>query len=390
MGSDPRLRWQYFRRYGPIGAVIAIYFGFHTLAQTALAVASGGGTVTAVCLAVYMGIGLLIDSPASAIAHRNGLRGVVMCAGLAVIVSSSVGASGVSLGWWVVLLAAVLAGCSSLIYVPALAHYSALLGNSQAMGQRFAVLMQRGGALVASGAIAAALGAGRPVIMWWAMIAAGCLLTAAGGILPARRSSNTDGARPGLRAVAVAVRAARSSRRLVRGIVVAASMPLVFVLTGSVLVLALPDEGGAVGSGLLVREAAALVAAILIGRGTLARANREFAMSCLLAVVGVATMIAFPFPATVVLGIMATGPVIASAIVASAWNTSRAAPSSAHPWACFAAMGMAARASGLLSPFVLSAGLGMSNAALVIVFAVAMLGLAWGAVAGEEHPRRRY
>ena len=389
MAAEPSEWWRRFLRYGAIGTVIAVYFGFHTLAQTALAVLSGGGAVTAVAIALYMGIGLLFDSPASAVAHRSGLRIVVVISGIVVLASSLVGVRGGDLGWWVLLLAAVLAVCSSLIYIPALAHYSALLGDSQARGQRFAVFMQRGGALVASGMIAIALGAARPEVMWWTMVLTGVLLVAVGSLLPAKTSTDPGGVRPGLRSVGVAIREARRSRRLVSGVVVAASMPLVFVLTGSVLVLALPEHGGAVGVGLLVREAVAVVAALLMGRGTLARANREFALTCAVAIVGIAALIMWPSPLMVVLGIATTGPVIASAIVASAWNTNRASLSSEHPWACFAAMGMAARASGLISPFVLSAGLAGGNVALGAVVAVVLASLGWVSLGADQRTTGR-
>lgn len=385
MEADPPERRRRLRRYSAIGAVIAVYFGFHTLAQTALAVLSGGGVLTALAIALYMGVGIVLDSPASGLAQRTGLRAVVLSSGAVVILSSLVGAWGEDLGWGVLPLAVVLAVCSSLIYVPALAYYSALLGAQQSHGQRVAVFLQRGGALLASGVIAIALGPAPATFMWWAMIFAGVLLLLLGTRLPGRGPAADRAVRPGIRSVLIALQEVRRSRRLVSGVVTAASMPVVFVLTGSLLLVAIPEHGAAIGVGLLLREAVAVVSVLVLGRGTLARSNREFVAGCTIAILGTLLLLIAPSTLTVVLGMMATGPVLASAIITSAWNTSQASVASTRGWACFGAMGMAARTSGLLSPLALSAALGGGVIPLGVVFALVLGTMGW-AVMGADRP----
>ena len=58
--------------------------------------------------------------------------------------------------------------------------------------------------------------------------------------------------------------------------------------------------------------------------------------------------------------------------------------SAAHPWACFAGMGIASRTSGLLVPLVLSAALSTSRQALEVVLVIVLMLIACGMLIGRQ------
>ncbi|NVN00391.1 hypothetical protein [Arthrobacter sp. SDTb3-6] len=361
------------RRYGSLSLITGVYFAFHTMTITAIAVIAPGLADASIAVTIYLGFGLLLDSPAAQLGARYGLRPLVAASGGLIVVTAGTTLM-LGSGWWVMVSAAVFATCSSLIYIPTLARYSELLGPAQAAGQRMSVLVQRVGALIASGVIYFTLGRGVNGDLLGGIIIAGAILLASAFTLPHatihRLPTKPVGPISSMRfSLGEIVR----SSTMVRGAVAAASMPIVFAAAGSVLPMALPGMGAAIGIGLAFRELLAMIASRFLGRGSLARTNREFAAAGVVAGVGFCFAAAAGSAIAVVMGLALSGPLIGGAIMASTLNTRQAALASDRPWACFAGMGMAARAGGLAGPLLLGWMLSFGRGALAAAFVLVLL-----------------
>lgn len=363
------------RRYGAISFITGVYFAFHTMAITAIAVSAPGLADASIAVTIYMGLGLLLDSPAAQLGARYGLKPLVAASGGLIVLTASAAVL-LGTGWWIMVFAAVFAACSSLIYIPTLARYSELLGPAQAAGQRMSVLVQRGGALIASGAITVALGREAPAELLFGLLISGALLLGAAFTLPRGTNPGQSSRQPApantgaVAAIRFSVAEMARSSVMVKGAVAAATMPIVFTAAGSALPVALPGLGGAIGLGLVLRELLAMATAGFMGRGSLARTNIEFTAAVVGAGAGFWYGAVAGSPVAVAVGLGLSGPLIGAAIMASTLNTRQAALASTRPWACFAGMGMAARAGGLAGPLLLGWMLTFGRTGLAAGFVV--------------------
>ncbi|WP_156388481.1 hypothetical protein [Nocardioides sp. Root151] len=370
--------------FAPVVSTISFYFAFHTLVITALPLTADDAGIASVAVTVYMGAGLLFDAAAASVATHRGLRSVVaVSAALMVVIAAAMLTLG-DIGWALVPVALVLAACSSLIYIPGLAHYSHLLGARQARGQRLSVLVQRLGALAASVVVGLSLARGVPSALWWAVGGCGALLALGATRLPAGVVREAEPRVRLLAAAHAAWRETAGSRTMLWGLLPAMSMPLVFVLTGSVLPALDGTDAAAAGLGLIARELVALVCAALLARRGRLRANVEFMVAVVLCAGGALLALTATSPWQVVAGVALTGPVVSSAIIVSALNVHAAARHSTRPWACFGAMGMSARLSGLASPLLLGAAGVWGAPSIGAVFVMLLVGLGLGMWPGRQ------
>ncbi|MCT1872955.1 hypothetical protein [Brevibacterium luteolum] len=384
MAIDRRKLARRARRYWAIVIVICTYFGFHSFMLTGLAVMAPNLGLASLTVTIYMGLGILLDSPAASAIERYGLRRVIGTSGILILLIT-IGLLIAGSGWWIVIFGALYACCSSLIYIPALAHYASMLGERQADGQRINVFIQRGGALAAGLFITWALAAEQPRVLFVIVATTGLGILVAAWWLPGpSRDRHVTQRVPLLRTIVYSVAAIGRSSVMARGALSASALPVIFITTSSIFPLALPEFGAAIGVGLVIRELIAMATATAFGHGSMRRTNREFAASVLLALIGISGALWIEQNWAVITGIILTGPLISSAIVTSSLNTRMASLSAAHPWACFAGMGIASRTSGLLIPLVLSAALSTSRQALEIVLVIVLMLIACGMLIGRQ------
>ncbi len=260
-----------------------------------------------------------------------------------------------------------------------------MLGERQADGQRINVFIQRGGALAAGLFITWALAAEQPRVLFVIVATTGLGILVAAWWLPGpSRDRHVTQRVPLLRTIVYSVAAIGRSSVMARGALSASALPVIFVTTSSIFPLALPEFGAAIGVGLVMRELIAMATATAFGHGSMRRTNREFAAAVLLALIGISGALWIEQNWAVITGIILTGPLISTAIVTSSLNTRMASLSAAHPWACFAGMGIASRTSGLLVPLVLSAALSTSRQALEVVLVIVLMLIACGMLIGRQ------
>lgn len=384
MAIDRRKLARRARRYWAIVIVICTYFGFHSFMLTGLAVMAPNLGLASLTVTIYMGLGILLDSPAASAIERYGLRRVIGTSGILILLIT-IGLLIAGSGWWIVIFGTLYACCSSLIYIPALAHYASMLGERQADGQRINVFIQRGGALAAGLFITWALAAEQPRVLFVIVATTGLGILVAAWWLPGpSRDRHVTQRVPLLRTIVYSVAAIGRSSVMARGALSASALPVIFITTSSIFPLALPEFGAAIGVGLAMRELIAMATATAFGHGSMRRTNREFAAAVLLALIGISGALWIEQNWAVITGIILTGPLISSAIVTSSLNTRMASLSAAHPWACFAGMGIASRTSGLLIPLVLSAALSTSRQALEVVLVIVLMLIACGMLIGRQ------
>lgn len=357
MGFPPHIDWPKLRRrsrrYWAISVQIAAYFAVHTLILTAIPLSIDNPTIRPVALAAYMGAGILFDSFATALSTRIGNRRVVRIAGGLLMALALIAATGIIRGWLWIVLASLFAICSSLLYIPGIAYFTNLLGKRQQDGQRISVVLQRGGALAASFVISGVLASGLASILWWVLLAIGLSFGALSYRFPRPPRSEEGVSLNPISAIAASVSSAVRSPLLMLGLTASMTMPVVFLLHGSILPVHKTGQAAAlVGVGLVIREAVSVLSVLIVARGGFLRSNVEFIIAAVLAGAGSVLAALSSHPAAVIGGIAAGGIVVASGVVVSVLNVNKSARQSFKPWAHFGAMGMSARFSGLVVPFV--------------------------------------
>ncbi|HEY3981688.1 MAG TPA: hypothetical protein VGM79_30835 [Streptosporangiaceae bacterium] len=339
---------------------------------TAARAAGLGSLGVGVIIAVFTGIGVLTDLPASELANRHGVP-VTMLAGCALTVAGTVFFLAGQRAWSVLAGALVLGVGTSFLMNPILGGLSNLAGDNQLAWQLANVCVQRAGGLIAIIALTAG-GVSGPVKQGaWASVAGTAVIAVIAlrlrpGDRAARaaRAPEGTGPPPG-RLLPRAVAVVRDSREAASGVALELVIPAMLVFGFSFLPQLRAGLHGALPAGtmLITREAAGL--AVVAFAVLVLRPRRIGGIVGAALVLGAATMPLLAYsgsPAARLVAMGANGAVITVGIVAANLHVYLGTTPATRMYG-FALSGIVSRISGIVFPILYGWSAGYSPQALV-------------------------
>ncbi|HEY6480398.1 MAG TPA: hypothetical protein VIZ00_10230 [Streptosporangiaceae bacterium] len=372
-----------------------LFFGVNTaqllFLPTAARAAGLGSLGVGVVIAVFTGIGVLTDLPASELANRHGVP-LAMLLGCALTVAGTVFFLAGHRAWSVLAGALVLGVGTSFLMNPILGGLSNLAGDNQLAWQLANVCVQRAGGLIAIIALTAG-GVSGPVPQGaWASVAgtaviavialrlrpgdraargpAAALAASAGIVTPADNAGATippPPAPPPGRLLSRAVAVVRDSREAASGVALELVIPAMLVFGFSFLPQLRAGLHGALSAGtmLITREAAGL--AVVTFAVLVLRPRRIGGIVGAALVLGAATMPLLAYsdsPAARLVAMGANGAVITVGIVAANLHVYLGTTPATRMYG-FALSGIVSRISGIVFPILYGWSAGHSPQALV-------------------------
>jgi MFS family permease len=355
---------------GVYTALAGLFFGVNTaqllFLPTATRAAGLGSLGVGVVIAVFTGIGVVTDLPASELANRRGVP-VTMLAGCALTVAGTAFFLPGPRVWNVLAGALVLGVGSSFLMNPILGGLSNLAGESQLKWQLANVCVQRAGGLIAIVALTAG-GVSGPVPQGvWSSVAGTAVIAAiALWLAPGGRPAASPPVPPG-RLLASAVDIVRHSREAASGVALELVIPAMLVFGFSFLPQLRAGLHGALSAGtmLITREAAGL--AVVTLAVLVLRPRRITGVTCAALAAGAVTMPLLAYsasPAARLVAMGANGAVITVGIVATNLHVYLGTTPATRMYG-FALSGIVSRVSGIVFPILYGWAAGHSPQALV-------------------------
>jgi hypothetical protein len=368
------------RRAGGAGlytALAGLFFGVNTaqllFLPTAARSAGLGSLGVGVVIAVFTGIGVLTDLPASELANRRGVP-LAMLLGCALTVAGTAFFLAGHRAWSVLAGALVLGVGTSFLMNPILGGLSNLAGDNQLAWQLANVCVQRAGGLIAIIALTAG-GVSGPVPQGaWASVAGTAVIAViALRLRPGDRAAGDPagqegtGAPPPGRLLPRAVAVVRDSREAASGVALELVIPAMLVFGFSFLPQLRAGLHGALSAGtmLITREAAGL--AVVTLAVLVLRPRRIGGIVGAALVLGAATMPLLAYsdsPAARLVAMGANGAVITVGIVAANLHVYLGTTPGTRMYG-FALSGIVSRISGIVFPILYGWSAGYSPKALV-------------------------
>jgi hypothetical protein len=351
-------------------ALAGLFFGVNTaqllFLPTAARTAGLGSLGVGVVIAVFTGIGVLTDLPASELANRRGVP-VAMLAGCALTVAGTAFFLPHPRTGTVLAGALVLGVGSSFLMNPILGGLSTLAGDSQLNWQLANVCVQRAGGLIAIVALTAG-GVSGPVPLgaWSSAAGTAVIVVIALWLVPGGRPAATPPVPPG-RLLASAVAIVRHSREAASGVALELVIPAMLVFGFSFLPQLRAGLHGALSAGtmLITREAAGL--AVVTLAVLVLRPRRITGVTCAALALGAVTMPLLAYsasPAARLVAMGANGVVITVGIVATNLHVYLGTTPATRMYG-FALSGIVSRVSGIAFPVLYGWAAGRSPQALV-------------------------
>ncbi|HEX5288508.1 MAG TPA: MFS transporter [Streptosporangiaceae bacterium] len=362
-----------------------LFFGVNTaqllFLPTAARAAGLGSLGVGVVIAVFTGIGVLTDLPASELANRHGVP-VAMLAGCALTAAGTAFFLAGPRAWAVLAGALVLGVGTSFLMNPILGGLSNLAGDNQLNWQLANVCVQRAGGLIAIIALTAG-GVSGPVPQGaWASVAGTAVIAvialrlrlrprdpaalAPEDAAPEDAAPEDAGPPPG-RLLPRAVAVVRDSREAASGVALELVIPAMLVFGFSFLPQLRAGLHGALSAGtmLITREAAGL--AVVTLAVLVLRPRRIGGIVGAALVLGAATMPLLAYsasPAARLVAMGANGAVITVGIVAANLHVYLGTTPATRMYG-FALSGIVSRISGIVFPILYGWSAGYSPQALV-------------------------